>query len=77
MMIYQYALDYNLGNLEFEKKRTILTQWVNEVTDDEFSALHFATYHGNYNIIKFLTENCDVDIYRKNKFGSTVLHVAA
>jgi len=22
--------------------------WANQVTDEQFTALHFATYHGNY-----------------------------
>ena len=49
----------------------------NSVTDEEFTALHFATYHGNGPLIKFLIENCEADMHKKNKYGSTVLHIAA
>ena len=54
-----------------------MAKWTNSPTDEEFTALHFATYHGNAQLIKFLIENCDADIHKKNKYGSTVLHVAA
>jgi len=55
----------------------MLSEWANVSTDEDFTALHFATYHGNYNLIKFLMENTNSDIYRRNKFGSTVMHIAA
>lgn len=51
--------------------------WANAPTDEEFTALHFATYHGNYNLIKFLIDTAKADIHKRNKFGSTVLHIAA
>ena len=70
-------MEYNLQNLQLNEKREVLTNWVNEPTDDEFTALHFASYHGNYSIIKFLVENTDVDIHKRTKLGSTVLHIAA
>ena len=61
----------------FDEKKRILSKWANTPTDEEFTALHFSTYHGNSFLIKFLIENCDADINKKNKYGSTVLHVAA
>lgn len=54
-----------------------MDSWVSASTDDEFTPLLFAVYHGNYNLIKFLLDNCEIDLYKRNKFGSTVLHVAA
>ena len=77
MILYNHALDKNLNGLGFDDKRLALSQWANSHTDEEFTALHFATYHGNYNLILFLIENADADIYKRNKFGSTVLHIAA
>jgi len=78
MILYDHALDKNLTNVKkFEEKNSILTNWANAPTDEEFTALHFATYHGNYNLIKFLIDTAKADIYKKNKFGSTVLHIAA
>jgi ankyrin repeat protein len=55
----------------------VLADWANAPTDEEFTALHFATYHGNYTLIKFLIDNAKADINKRNKFGSTVLHIAA
>ena len=78
MILYDHALDKNLvGIRTFEDKQRVLSDWANSPTDEEFTALHFATYHGNYNLIKFLIDNANADIYKKNKFGSTVLHIAA
>lgn len=77
MILYQYALDNNLSAMKSEEKKAALTVWANAFTDDEFTALHFATYHGNYTLIKFLIDNCEADLFKRNKFGSTVLHIAA
>ncbi len=33
-----------------------LSIWANQVTDEQFTALHFATYHGNFELIKILVE---------------------
>lgn len=76
MVLYNYVAENIIPKMG-ESGQKALKEWVNQTTDDEFSPLHFATYHGNYNIIKFIMENCDVDIYKKNKFGSSVLHIAA
>ncbi len=79
MILYDHALDKNLSEVKggFEGKNRILADWANAPTDEEFTALHFATYHGNFNLIKFLIENAKADIYKKNKFGSSVLHIAS
>lgn len=78
MILYDHALAYNMGGIRsFEEKEKLLRLWANQPTDEEFTALHFATYHGNYNLIKFLIDTAQADIYKKNKFGSTVLHIAA
>jgi ankyrin repeat protein len=50
---------------------------MNSPTDEEFTALHFATYHGNFMFIQFLVDNAKADIHKINKFGSSVMHVAA
>ena len=57
MILYNHALDHNVKDMKFEQKRQMLAQWANQPTDEEFTALHFATYHGNYNLIKFLIDN--------------------
>lgn len=77
-ILYNHALDKNFeGIRNFESKNRVLQDWANSPTDEEFTALHFATYHGNYSLIKFLIENAKADINKRNKFGSTVLHIAA
>jgi ankyrin repeat protein len=58
-------------------KKKILSEWANSPTDEGFTALHFATYHGNYSLIKFLIEEASADFHKRNKFGSSMLHVAA
>jgi ankyrin repeat protein len=78
MLMFNHALDQNLRGLKnFDEKKLVLADWANSPTDEEFTALHFATYHGNYTLIKFLIDNAKADINKRNKFGSTVLHIAA
>ena len=78
MALYNHCLDHNLPKgISFEEKRKILSNWCNTPTDEEFTALHFSTYHGNAHLIKFLIENCDADMNKRNKYGSTALHIAA
>ena len=51
--------------------------WVNQTTDDEFTALHFATKHGNYNMLHLLVEKAHADLYIQNTYGATAMHIAA
>ena len=55
-----------------------LADWINRktVSEDNFTALHFASFNGNLMIIKFLVEY-GADIHFKNKHHINVLHVAA
>ena len=46
-------------------------------TDERFSALHFATYHGNIELIRLMVEEMQIDYTTKNVYGANVLHVAA
>ena len=51
--------------------------WINHKTiDDGFSALHFASFRGNLNLIKLLLQN-GANMHIKNNFGINVMHVAA
>lgn len=61
----------------FEEKKEALSSWVNSPTDEGFTPIHFATYHGNFTLIKFLLDSAGADVSRKNRFGSSVMHVAA
>ena len=51
--------------------------WVNQTTDDEFTALHFATKHGNYTMLTLLVEKGKADLYITNKYGAMAMHIAA
>lgn len=55
----------------------LLQQWANTNTDEDFTALHFAAYHGNYTLIRFLMNSAYADMTKKNKFGASLLHIAA
>ena len=50
--------------------------WVDDKSSRGFSALHFAAYHGNVEMIELLI-NLGADIFIKNNIGQNVLHVAA
>ena len=63
--------------MTFEQKKQMLYEWVNAPTDEHFTCLHYATFHGNYSLMKFLIENANADIHKRNKFGSSMLHIAA
>jgi ankyrin repeat protein len=47
------------------------------LTEEQFTALHFATRHANYTILSLLAEKAGADLLIRNKFGSTVMHIAA
>ena len=75
-LLFNHAMDNNMGDRKFQEKKEKMKQWINTPTDEDFISLHFATYHGNLELIKFLADN-GADFTKKNKFGSTVLHVAS
>ena len=57
MIVFNHALQHNMGdNLAFDQKMQILTKWADTPTDEGFTAILFASYHGNLNVIKFLIE---------------------
>lgn len=60
-----------------ESRVALFQSWINTPTEDQFTALHFATRHANLTILSLLVEKGGADIYQRNKFGSTVMHIAA
>ena len=52
-------------------------EWVDWPTDEEFTALHFAVYHGNWELIQILDQQLGADFERCNIYGANVLHIAA
>ena len=57
-ILFEYAWKYqNLNNSDYDdEKFKKFQKWVNTVTEDEFTALHFATRHANYTILNLLVE---------------------
>jgi ankyrin repeat protein len=54
-----------------------LSDWINSKTfDDGFTALHFASFRGNIDLLDALL-NCGANIHLTNNFGINVVHVAA
>jgi len=52
-----------------------LTKWINSKSDLGFTALHYASYKGNIDIIKILIEN-HANIIETNNNGLNVMHMA-
>jgi hypothetical protein len=77
-ILFEYAWRLSFNN-EFKKDSKIhsFQSWVNVATEDKFTALHFATRHANFTILTLLVEKAGADLYIRNKFGSTVMHIAA
>lgn len=51
--------------------------WINEKTkDDGFTALHFAAFRGNCDLIEAMMAN-GADMELKNVFGINVMHIGA
>ena len=73
-IVMQHAEKYNFpGNNTPNLRRDILARWVNKETDEAFTCLHFASYHGNLNLIIKLVEEMGADIHLVNVYGANVL----
>lgn len=77
-LLLKHARRHNLPEaLSFQAKAEMIRDWVNTPTDEKFTAIHFATYHGNFDLIKMLVEELHADFKTQNVFGSSVIHIAA
>ncbi|CAD8203286.1 unnamed protein product [Paramecium octaurelia] len=56
--------------------QSILTEWVNQQTEDGFVAFHFAAYRGNLEMIHEF-EKCGANLDIRNAQGMNGLHLAA
>jgi len=54
-----------------------MKDWVNMPTNENFTALHYVAQNGNYTMLHLLVEKAGADINIRNKFGASVLHIAA
>jgi len=59
------------------QRKQLLKTWINTSSkgDDGFTALHFAAFHGNMNLIRMLVKH-GADVLAINKQGINMLHVA-
>ena len=91
-LIYEHAKKYNLAGSDEELnaastavrkgelivfRRRQLAEWIDTPTDEQFTALHFATYHGNIELVRLMVEDMRANYRVKNVYGANVLHVAA
>jgi ankyrin repeat protein len=54
-----------------------MAKWINKTTDENFTALHFAAYHGNLKLSIKLVEEMGANFNARNIYGANVLHIAA
>ena len=54
-----------------------LKQWINYKTEEDgFTALHYAAWKGNIQIMRTLIEN-NADLSIQNEYGLDCIHIAA
>ena len=71
------ARDISLSGKNEKQKNTLIKDWVNIPSrDEQFTALHMASFRGNFKIIELLLEN-NANMHSVNKDGLTVMHTAA
>ena len=56
MVVYNHAVRYNLNNRDAEVAARILKDWADYPTDEKFTALHFAAYHGTMKLVRILLD---------------------
>ena len=65
-----------IDEMKLRVDKSELSKWINSKTDLGFTALHYASYKGNIDIIKILIEN-EANIHETNNKGLNVMHMAA
>ncbi len=79
-VLCDHVVNMDSNALEQGERKTseALTQWINQASRGEegFTALHFAAFHGNMKLIRFLV-GLGANVYAKNKQEINMLHVAA
>ena len=75
-ILYHHGVNHNLGG-SLGGDSEARAEWVNAPSDQGWTALHMACYNGNHAIIKFLVEVGQANYNLINRFGCSVLHIAA
>ena len=76
-VILRHAKEYNLPKEASKYSEKRMADWINMKTDEDFTALHFSSYHGNLELIIELVDDLHADIKVRNIYGANVLHIAA
>ena len=76
-VIMNHAKQFNLPSDVPNYAQQKLSQWVDQPTDEDFTALHFASFHGNVEMIIKLVEEYQCNLFKKNIFGASCLHIAS
>ena len=60
------------------KRKERVTSFINlnGQGDDGFTALHFASFHGNIKLVEYLVKN-GANVFAVNRSGINMIHVAA
>ena len=56
MALYHHLVESELKPRQEKERTSMISALANQPTDEGFTCLHFAVYHGNFNLIKFLVE---------------------
>ena len=72
-IVYEHAMAFN----ESMDDPAIIRNWVNRKTDRGYTALHFAAYHGDIRMVRFLVKELQADITLMNLQMQNVVHFAA
>jgi palmitoyltransferase len=75
-VVLEHAKTYNLNKDSPSFSKLRMKDWVNKTTDEDFTAIHFASYHGNLELIIRLVD-LEADIYMKNMYGANVMLIAS
>ena len=78
-----YKNDVNCFKVVFEyvwkykKYAEAVKKWLDMPTVDSNTALHYATQNGNLTMLSLLVEKGGADVNIRNKYGASVMHIAA
>jgi hypothetical protein len=78
MAILNHGTHFNLDkNPDGSPKREDLQAWADQCTDEQFTAIHFASYHSNMPIIRILVDQMHCNYEAQNAYGANVVHISA
>jgi palmitoyltransferase len=73
-LVIRTMIDEMKARLGIDAK-PVIKQWINTTSEQGYTAIHYASYRGNIEVINLLVNN-GADIEVSNKRGLNVLHMA-